>query len=93
MLGGAIMSCLVREQGGHDIFGSDRESRQRSRKLNARECHVLSLAAEGLSGKAVGEHLGWPLERVWDCLIGAYTALGARSKLEAIVLAYRRGEL
>jgi len=87
------MSCLVREQGGHDVCDSDRASGQRSRRLNARECQVLSLAAEGLSGKEVGEHLGWPLERVWDCLIDAYTALGARSKLEAIVLAYRRGEL
>jgi len=87
------MSCLVREQGGHDVFGSDRVSSQRSRRLNAREHQVLSLAAEGLSDTAVSEHLGWPLERIWDCLIGAYTALGARSKLEAIVLAYRRGEL
>jgi len=87
------MSCFVRERGGHDVFGSDRESRQRSRRLSAHESQVLSLAAEGLSGERVAEHLGWPLERVWDCLIGACTALGARSKLEAIVLACRRGEL
>ena len=87
------MSCFGREQGGHDVFDSDRASRQRSRRLNACEYQVLSLAAEGLSGKEVAEHLGWPLARVWDRLIGAYTALGARSKLEAIVLACRRGEL
>jgi DNA-binding NarL/FixJ family response regulator len=87
------MSCFVQEQGGHDVFDSNRASRQRSRRLHAREYHVLSLTAEGLSGKEVAGRLGWPLECVWDCLIDAYTALGARSKLEAIVLAYRRGEL
>ena len=87
------MSCLVREQGGHDLVGPDRESRRRSRKLSAGECQVLSLAAEGLAGRAVAERLGWPLDRVWDCLIGAVEAIGARSKLEAIVLAYRRAEL
>jgi hypothetical protein len=87
------MSCFVREQGGHDVFGLNRASRQRSRRRNAREYQVLSLAAEGLPGMAVADHLGWPLGRVWDCLIGAFVAFEARSKLEAIVLAYRRGEL
>ena len=87
------MSCLVREQGWHDVFGPDRESRRRSRRLSAGESRVLSLAAEGLTGRAVAEQLGWPVERVWDCLVGVFEALGARSRLEAIVLAYRRGEL
>ena len=87
------MSCLVREQGRHDLFGPDRESRPRSRDLVAGESRVLSLSAEGLTGREVAEQLGWPAERVWDCLVGAIEALGARSKLEAIVLACQRGTL
>ena len=64
-----------------------------SRALSGDERQVLSLSVEGLTSREVGERLGWPPEGVWDRLIGAFTALGAHSLLEAIILARRRGEL
>ena len=64
-----------------------------SHSLSGDERQVLSLSAEGLSSREVGERLGWPPEGVWDCLIGAFMALGAHSKLEGIILAHHRGEL
>lgn len=66
---------------------------QRSPRLSGDERQVLSLAAEGLTHREVAYRLNVPLERVRECLSSACTALGARSKLEAIVLASRLGEI
>ena len=54
---------------------------------------MLCLSAQGLAVRDIATRLAWPRERVHECLTGALVALGASSKLEAIILAYRRGEL
>ena len=66
---------------------------QRARVLSDDERRVLGLSAEGLGRGEVADCLRWPTRRVRDCLAGAVAALGARSKLEAIIIAYRQGEL
>jgi DNA-binding NarL/FixJ family response regulator len=57
------------------------------------ERRVLGLAADGLSVPEVAELLDWSRERVRAAIVSAITTLGATSKLEAIIIAYRRGEL
>ena len=52
---------------------------------------VLRLSATGLLADEVAEHLGLSPEEVRRHLRGAMAALGARSKLEAVVLALRAG--
>ena len=52
---------------------------------------VLRLSATGLLADEVAEHLGLSPEEVHRHLRGAMAALGARSKLEAVVLALRAG--
>jgi DNA-binding NarL/FixJ family response regulator len=52
---------------------------------------VLQLAATGLATSEIAERLGLPVEVVRSRLATAIAALGARSKLEAVILALRRG--
>jgi DNA-binding NarL/FixJ family response regulator len=66
---------------------------QRLTIISVEERQVLRLAAEGLSVTEVAHTLGCPRERVHECLTGAFVTLGASSKLEAIIVAIRRGEL
>jgi len=62
-------------------------------RLNARERAVLSASAAGLVVAEVATALDLTPEAVRDALASAITKLGARSKLEAIIIAARRGEI
>jgi DNA-binding NarL/FixJ family response regulator len=66
---------------------------RRERELSADEGRVLKLAAKGLVSREIAGALDWSLDRVRSATVGAITALGASSKLEAVLVAYRRGEL
>ena len=61
--------------------------------LTVEERRVLSLSARGLSATDAAEVMGTsvPVVRVWPDL--AFDKLGVCSKLEAIIVAARRGEL
>jgi DNA-binding CsgD family transcriptional regulator len=59
--------------------------------ISAEERTVLAASATGRSVAEVAELLGQPPEVVRRQLASAITKLGARSKLEAVVLALRRG--
>ncbi len=63
----------------------------RSRTLTAMEHVVLRLSATGLTTAEVADHLGIDPDEVRRYVAGAMAALGASSKLEAVVLAVRRG--
>ena len=52
---------------------------------------VLELIAEGLSNRQVAEDLGVPVEAVRDSLDETFARLGAGSKLEALIIAFRHG--
>ena len=65
----------------------------RSLSLNAEERRALNLSARGLGVTEVAEAMGTSSEvvRVW--LASAIDVLGAHSKLEAVLMAARRGEI
>jgi len=65
----------------------------RSLPLIAGERRALGLSARGLVVAEVAEATGTSPGRVRMLLASAIVKLGARSKLEAVVLAARRGEL
>ena len=52
---------------------------------------VLELGAEGRSMLEISERLGVPVDRVRAHTQAAISKLGARSKLEALIIAIRRG--
>jgi DNA-binding NarL/FixJ family response regulator len=53
------------------------------------ERRVLELMATGLSSREVAGRLDVPVEQVRDVAFAAIVKLGARSKLEAIIIAIR----
>jgi DNA-binding CsgD family transcriptional regulator len=57
------------------------------------ERRVLERSAEGLSSREIAEQLGVSVEAVWDALGTLFDKLGAGSKLEALLVAFRRGLL
>jgi DNA-binding NarL/FixJ family response regulator len=59
--------------------------------LTAHECAVPTASATGFSSGEVAEQLGVPPDAVRRSIASAMTKLGARSKLEAVVLALRHG--
>jgi two-component system, NarL family, nitrate/nitrite response regulator NarL len=59
--------------------------------LSERERAVLAAAASGLGVAEVAERLGLSVEAVRRSITSAITELGARSKLDAVVIALRRG--
>ncbi len=63
----------------------------RARPLTGMGLRVLRLSATGLTTDEVAECLGMRPDEVRRCLVTAMAALGARSKLEAVVLALRAG--
>ena len=63
------------------------------RELGDDERRVLRLAATGLATTEIADTLGWSRKRVRSAIVGAIETLGASSKLEALIVAYRRGEL
>ncbi len=63
----------------------------RSRTLTAMEHVVLRLSATGLTTAEVADRLDIDPDEVRRYVAGAMAALGASSKLEAVVLAVRQG--
>ena len=63
----------------------------RAPTLTAMAHLVRCLSATGLTTAEVAERLGIGPDEVRRHLVGAMAALGARSKLEAVLLALRRG--
>jgi LuxR family transcriptional regulator, regulator of acetate metabolism len=61
--------------------------------LTREERAALSIAATGLVADEVGEAMRVPPDRVRAWLASAVRKLGARSKLEAVLLADRTGQL
>ena len=59
--------------------------------LTGLECRVLRLSAAGLLTGEVADRLAMGPDEVRRHVGGAMAALGARSKLEAVVLALRAG--
>ena len=60
-------------------------------RLTPAECDVLAVSATGRVVSEVAEVLGHPPETVRRALDSAVNKLGARSKLEAVLLALRAG--
>jgi LuxR family transcriptional regulator, regulator of acetate metabolism len=74
--------------------GSDDASAPRPlADLTVREYLVLTASATGLTLVEVAGELGDSPESVSCSLASAIDKLGARSKLEAVIIAVRRGEL
>jgi len=59
--------------------------------ISAQQRLVLSWSATGLTSAEVATALHVPVQEVRAHLAGAIQALRARSKLEAVVIAYRDG--
>jgi DNA-binding NarL/FixJ family response regulator len=59
--------------------------------LTTQETAILAASATGRTVGEVAKFLGYPRETVLQCLATAIQKLGARSKLEAVVIALRRG--
>jgi LuxR family transcriptional regulator, regulator of acetate metabolism len=59
--------------------------------LSAQQQAVLALSAAGLISTEVAETLQVPVAEVRSHLADAIRALGARSKLEAVIIALRSG--
>jgi DNA-binding NarL/FixJ family response regulator len=62
-----------------------------SRALNDVERRILRLLARGLTTQHIAGHIGLPVETVRETLRGVIVKLGARSRLEALLIAIRRG--
>jgi DNA-binding CsgD family transcriptional regulator len=60
-------------------------------RLEPLERLALELAAEGLSTTDISERLGVPVDRVRAHTLAVIGKLGARSKLEALIIAIRLG--
>ena len=60
-------------------------------ELTKDECAVLATSARGLISHEVAEVLGLPPETTRRLIASAVKKLGARSKLEAVILALRAG--
>ena len=63
------------------------------RRLSDRQQRVLRLAAHGLTTFSIARRLDTDPSEVRAELAAALDKLGARSKIEAILIAVRRGEL
>jgi two-component system response regulator DesR len=61
--------------------------------LSPEECEVLALSATGLGTEAVAMKLGLPCHEVRNLVASAALKLGARSKLETVVMALASGEV
>jgi DNA-binding CsgD family transcriptional regulator len=62
-------------------------------RLTRRERDVLGISSRGASVREVADELGVPVSDVRGALASAMLKLGAHSKLEAVILALRRGEI
>jgi len=60
-------------------------------RLTLEERCVLAVSATGKSAAEVANYLAHSPQAVRQSFVSAITKLGARSKLEAVVIAYRHG--
>jgi DNA-binding CsgD family transcriptional regulator len=67
------------------------EAAARSLGLTARQYETLALLADGLGTSAIAGRLGVAEETARNHIRGLLRQLGAHSRLEAVVFAYRRG--
>jgi len=74
-----------------DKVGPSRSHGLCSRQLTEEERIVLALVASGLNTSEVATCLARPPEAIRRAIGSALTRLGARSKLEAVTIALRRG--
>jgi DNA-binding NarL/FixJ family response regulator len=61
--------------------------------LTQQERDVLAASARGAGGAEVASELGLPEHEMSAALASAMHKLGARSRLEAVVIALRRGDI
>lgn len=61
--------------------------------LNIQEREVLTVSARGLNMGEVARTLELPEDEVRQALAAARAKLGAKSKLEAVLIAIRRGDI
>ena len=64
-----------------------------TRRLSKRETEVLALLAEGLTGNAIAERLVLSPDTVRTHVRNAMDKLEARTRLHAVVLAIRAGDI
>jgi DNA-binding CsgD family transcriptional regulator len=57
--------------------------------LTAQESEILAASATGQTSEEVSERLGYSRKTVRECIATAIRKLGARSKLEAVIIALR----
>jgi DNA-binding NarL/FixJ family response regulator len=62
-------------------------------RLTRRECDILAASARGAGADGVAHELGLPEQEVRVGLASAIRKLGARSKLEAVIITLRRGDI
>ncbi len=84
----SIMASYPGNDGGDEITVSESVHLA---TLTAQECAVLSASATGLSVTEVAERLSISPGAVRASVTSAIVKLGARSKLEAVLIALRRG--
>jgi DNA-binding CsgD family transcriptional regulator len=58
---------------------------------DARGVHALAIAATGRNAAEIAEYLGTSPDMIRRALVSATNKLGARSKLEALIIALRHG--
>jgi DNA-binding CsgD family transcriptional regulator len=69
----------------------DQSEELQDQRLAPDERRVLELAARGMTSVEIAAHLGVPRAEVRSQLLRAIAALGAHSKLEAVVIAVKHG--
>jgi two-component system response regulator DesR len=74
-------------------LGDAVEARRTGELLTRSECVVLSILARGASVGEAAVELGLPEQAVRAHLAAAIRTLGARSRLEALIIAARRGQI
>ena len=72
-----------------ELAGSD--GPPASSPLTERQIEVLSLASQGLGNRLIARQLGIAEDTVKQHLQAVYTALGASSRMQAVVAARRFG--
>jgi len=87
-----VSSASTRRQDKRSKSAPDAAApRRRVESLTAREIEVLSLMADGLLNREIGEHLSLAQETVKTHVHRVLTKLHARSRAHAVAMAIRRG--
>jgi two-component system, NarL family, nitrate/nitrite response regulator NarL len=84
-----VLSVMNEQPGRAELAGSD--GPPASSPLTERQIEVLSLASQGLGNRLIARQLGIAEDTVKQHLQAVYTALGASSRMQAVVAARRFG--